>query len=78
MERRLSNNNEWLYFSFACIHEIKNKNVLAFLARNETRDIKAKQGAYETYNILQEWNLEFRFCQNRILKMNIVWDEDEQ
>ncbi|CAH1418258.1 unnamed protein product [Lactuca virosa] len=54
MERRLSNINEWLYFSFAGTHEIKNKNVLVFLAGNETRDIKAKQGTYETYNILLE------------------------
>ncbi|CAH1451763.1 unnamed protein product [Lactuca virosa] len=41
------------------IHEIKNKNVLVFLAGNETRDIKAKHGTYETYNILLEWNVEF-------------------
>ncbi|KAL7613264.1 hypothetical protein Lser_V15G08278 [Lactuca serriola] len=60
-------------------------NVLVFLVGNEMRDIEARQGTYEPYNILLEWNLEFRFCQNRILNSNlpkrmdnIVWDEDEQ
>ncbi|XP_042757801.1 uncharacterized protein LOC122197681 [Lactuca sativa] len=43
-----------------------------FFQLYETRDIKAKHGTYETYNILLEWNLEFLFCENRILKMNIV------